>query len=655
MRRCRKELLVGLALVAGTLAAFWPVVYCGFVNFDDGAYVTENPRVFNGLTRQNVRWALTATYAANWHPLTWMSLQLDATLFGLNPRAFHLTNLALHLGSTLLLFAVLRFMTGAIWRSALLAALFALHPLHVESVAWVAERKDDLSTLFWMLTLLAYAWYSERPGVLRYLLVVVSFALGLAAKPMLVTLPCVLLLLDYWPLRRLRLPGAEDQPTPHAVGLRRLVLEKLPLFVLSAAACFVTLQAQRGAVSSLDQLPLRDRLLNVVASYGGYLDKTIWPSGLCVLYPHPFDSLPLWQPILSGLALILFSALAYWQRRSHPYVAVGWLWYLGTLVPVIGLVQVGEQAMADRYTYVPLIGVFLALAWGLPAFLSAYRVGPAAMVFPALLLLVACGVATRAQVWRWRNSVELWEHTLKVTTNNATAQNNLGGALMEEGRNDEAAEHLLLALRLRRGVYPKASHNLGLISARQGDLSAAAAYYLRAIENQPDHAVSLNNLGLVQSWQGRPDKALQSFRSAVQLQPGSARYRFHLACALQMEGDVQAARLEYDEGMRLDPTWPSAIDRSAWQMATREPMDKVRMQEALTQAMEACQATENRRPEFLDTLAVVYAANKRYEEAVETARLAVELATASAQPELAQRIEGRLRLYEQRKPFREGN
>ncbi len=663
MRGRDKEILVSLLLVVATLAAFWPVRYCEFVNYDDGDYVTENLRVKSGLTLPNVRWALTTTHAGNWHPLTWLSLQLDATLFGVNPLPFHFTNLALHCVSTLLLFVTLRFMTGAVWRSALVAALFALHPLHVESVVWVAERKDVLSTFFWMLTLLAYGWYAARPDIVRYLSVVLVFSLGLASKPMLVTLPCVLLLLDYWPLGRaacgvrraewgrgtLFTPNAASG-TPHSLG--RLLLEKLPLFALSVAACWITLQAQRGAVSSLDRLPLSSRLANIVTSYGGYLAKMAWPVDLCILYPHPFDDLPRWQPVLSSIVLVLLSVLAFWQARRHPYLLVGWLWYLGTLVPVIGLVQVGEQALADRYTYIPLIGIFLAVAWGVPAFLSSCRVSPVALVFPALLLLLVCAILTRAQVWHWRTSMELWEHALKVTANNATAHNNLGGALMDQGRNDEAAEHLKLALLIRRGKYAKASHNLGLINARQGNLDAAAAYYLRALESQPDLAVSFNNLGLVQSWQGQPELALSSFRSAVEIQPVNAKYRFHYACALQAQGHLAAARAEYDEGMRLDPTWAAVIDDSAWQMVTRGPTDRHLMLEALTQATEACQATEYRRADFLDTLAAAYAATDRFEEAEQTARRALELATAADQPELARRIEERLRLYERRKPFR---
>jgi tetratricopeptide (TPR) repeat protein len=381
MRRYRTEIAVCVALLALTAGAMGVGCWNGFTNYDDTDYVTTNQEVRAGLSAAGLRWAFTSFHAANWHPLTWLSLQLDATLFG--PEAawgYHLTNLLLHAANVLLLFLTLRRMTGAVWRGAAVAALFAVHPAHVESVAWIAERKDVLSGFFWMLTLLVYAWYAERPGWRRYLVVLAAFALGLMAKPMVVTLPCVLLLLDYWPLRRL-------------AGLRpaaKLVLEKLPLFALTATACVVTMAAQKDAMSSLERLPLSERLMNTAAAYAAYLGELFWPTKLAVLYPHPHGGLTQAEAGRAVVVLAAVTALALLAWRSYPYLIVGWLWFLGTLVPVIGLVQVGAQSMADRYTYLPYVGLFLALVWG-AADLAARRPLPVrSALVPAALLLGAC-------------------------------------------------------------------------------------------------------------------------------------------------------------------------------------------------------------------------------------------------------------------------
>jgi len=586
MRRYRIEIAVCLGLAALTLGAMGHAYANGFVNYDDNDYVVHNPEVKAGLSPAGAAWAFTTTHAANWHPLTWLSLQLDASLFGGGSAwGFHLSNVLLHAATVVLLFLALRRLTGAVWRSAAVAALFAVHPAHVESVAWVAERKDVLSGLFWMLTLLAYAWYAERPGWGRYLLVLAAFALGLMAKPMLVTLPCVLLLLDYWPLQRV----------PAACGLAQtlsrkrlaLLLEKLPLFALTGAACAMTVYAQQkgGAVNTLEQLPLGDRLLNTVAAYAGYLGEMVWPTGLAPFYPHPRERLLLAQAGRAGLVLALITGLVLWARRRR-YLTVGWLWFLGTLVPVIGLVQVGGQAMADRYTYLPYIGLFIALVWGAadlaapwPARvrsvvpLAALLLGawaplglwlatgsgvemmedrlifrPVAVLsvlavlgwcggrlaglwpvrvsplVPAVTLLLGTCVALSAwQTRLWQNSIWLWEYTVdpRVTRDNPTGHNNLGDAYWNS-INPERVE--------------KAREN-----------------FLKTLHLTPTHPRAHNNLGLVLVELGQLDEAAAYFKEARDLDPTLAVAPLNLGIVLAMQGDFAGAITEHRAALRLDP------------------------------------------------------------------------------------------------------
>ncbi len=457
----RRELIVCLLLLSVTLAVYWQIGDHQFTNYDDTLYVTDNPHVKPGLAGGSVIWAFTATEEANWHPLTWLSHMVDCQLFGLRPRGHFLTSLFLHLANVLLLFAVLKRMTGALWRSAFVSALFALHPLHVESVAWVAERKDVLSTLFWLLTMLAYARYVERPTRARYVLTLVAFTLGLMAKPMLVTLPFVLLLLDYWPLDRMAYGGKGDDPPKRTrkrthsceqrLPLSRLVWEKIPFFALAAISSVVTFSFQQraGAMADMEIFPLSSRIANALVSYLRYMGKIIWPSDLAVLYPHPGTSLPLWWGAAAGLALLGLSILVVLVIRRRPYLAVGWLWYVGTLVPVIGLVQVGVQAYADRYTYVPLIGLFIMIAWGVPDLVGRWaqtRTVLAVLAATALAALTAC---TWIQLGYWKDSVSLFTHTLQVTTKNYVAHNNLGNALADRGEVEAAISQYTEALRIK--------------------------------------------------------------------------------------------------------------------------------------------------------------------------------------------------------------
>jgi Tfp pilus assembly protein PilF len=553
---------LGAALVVLTLLVYSPSFRYPFVNIDDPQYVVQNPHVQTGLTAENVRWAFTALDCGNWHPLTWLSLQLDSTLYGgAKAGGFHLTNVLLHAASALLLFLVLARMTAAIWRSGVVAALFALHPLHVESVAWVAERKDVLSALFWMLTLAAYWHYVRRPGAGRYLLIVLALGLGLLAKPMLVTLPFVLLLLDWWPLKRVgrgpwavdRQEGPSSLPTAHC-PLPTLFLEKLPLFALALASCAVTLVAQfhGQAVAPLDVVPPAARLGNALLAYASYLGKMLWPTHLAVYYLHPGAAVPIAGALAAGALLLVITVLALAWGRRRPYLTVGWLWYLGTLVPVIGLVQVGGQALADRYTYIPLIGIFLALTWGAADLAAAWHLPQSASAAGAALVLSACGVLTWLQVGHWRSSLHLWEHAVAVTEGNGLAHLNLGACYYEQGRLSDARRELERAVALGPGrADPHA--RLATVLADLGRWQQAADEYRRAIDLDPKAAWPHVNLGGAFLELGRPEEALAEFRKAGDLDPAYAPSPGQLGAALAELGRAKEAIAEYRRAIDLDP------------------------------------------------------------------------------------------------------
>jgi tetratricopeptide (TPR) repeat protein len=559
-------LLVGLALFAAAVTAFGPACGNGFVNFDDPLYVTENRHVLRGLSGDGLAWALTSTEAANWHPLTWLSLELDASIsrmLGGRPFEgpagwFHLTSVLLHAANAVLLFAVLARITGQVWPAALAAALFALHPLRAESVAWVSERKDVLSTFFGLLALAAYLRYARRQALVRYLLVVLPFALGLAAKPMLVTLPGVLLLLDYWPLGRLRLGGGAAPGHAGAAPVsRRLVLaEKVPLLALSAASCVVTLLAQQhgGAVEPLDKFPPGVRLANALVAYVRYLGMLFWPADLAAYYPHPGDALPTWQVAGAACLLVGLTAVALWQAGRRPYLAVGWLWYLGTLLPVVGLVQVGDQALADRYTYMPLIGPSIGLAWGAAEVAARWPGLRPALAAAAAAALLACVGATWRQVAVWHDSRSLWQHALDTTADNTKARNNLGLAILEEkGDPREAERHLRQAIRLSPDAWQPYA-NLGAALDRQKRLKEAIACYRRALELNPGHMVAWNNLAIDLGEQGKLDEAVARLSEAVRLFPNSATTCHNLARALLHRGERLDEALGYcRRALRLDP------------------------------------------------------------------------------------------------------
>ncbi|MGZ3593124.1 MAG: tetratricopeptide repeat protein [Syntrophales bacterium] len=589
----RRTLLICIFLATAVIAIYWQVNNHDFINFDDNEYMTENRHVQTGLTSGNVTWAFTTFHAGNWHPLTWISHMLDCQLFGLKPGWHHLVNLLFHIANTLLLFFIFHRMTKALWQSAFVAAVFAIHPLHVESVAWVAERKDVLSTFFWMLTMGAYAFYVQRRELKRYLLAIFFFALGLMAKPMLVTLPFVLLLLDYWPLRRLTIGkssvsehtqsekslntrskskkrGRSTKKPEHVNKTERenrqhpaighIILEKIPFFVLSLASSIVTYIAQqkRGAVGSLQNYPLLVRIENALVSYCSYIGKMVWPENLAVLYPHP-GMLPPWQVVGAVLFLVITTSLVIRTAKRYPYLTTGWLWYLGTLVPVIGLVQVGVQAMADRYTYVPIIGLLITVAWGAPELLKKWRYRNAALATLAVIILCIFSFVSWKQAQYWRNSITLFTHALDVTTNNDTAHSNLGHSLLKQGKLEEAIHHYSEAVRICPKCYEE-NNNLGIALQEQGRVEEAISHYVEAIRLNPNYIKAYVNLGEALASQGKFTEAMAFFSQALQIKPDSAEVHYNIGTMLLSPGDFDKAIYHFRESIRIKPDYAKAYN-----------------------------------------------------------------------------------------------
>jgi tetratricopeptide (TPR) repeat protein len=518
---------LGLGLLSA--AAYGPVRSHEFINFDDPQYVFENPHVSQGVSPAGLGWAFTSGHAGNWHPLTWISHMIDADVHGLNPGGHHVTNVLIHALNTSLLFLLLVRLTGTAGPSAFAAGLFGLHPLHVESVAWVAERKDMLSTFFWLATLMAYARYVKGPTRGRYAAIALLFGAGLMSKPTVVTLPLVLLLLDFWPLQR------------H--GWRRLILEKLPLVVMSFATGLITLvvQQQAGAVRALDALPLGLRMQNAVVAYAAYLGKTIWPTNLAPLYPYDF-SIGMGAIVAAAVVLAAISTVAIVARRRAPYIAVGWGWYLITLAPMIGIIQVGSQPMADRYTYVPLIGIFMALAWGLRDLTA--PLPRRALMTSAALLMAMLAVLTWRQSAVWRDSVTLWRHTLRVTAPNYRAHTNLGQALGLQGRWHEALPELEAAVRLR-DTSAEAQYHLANTLSALGQTDAALARYRLAATLNPHSADVHGSLGIALAQAGLSEEGMVHMREAARLAPSSRVARANLAIGLNHAGAAAANAGEY--------------------------------------------------------------------------------------------------------------
>ncbi len=572
MNASKKGIWIGLLLAAGTAILYWPVIGHGFINFDDNDYLVHNWNIHSGVTGRAIAWAFRTGYASNWHPLTWISHMLDWQLYGPNPAGHHFTNLLFHAANCVLLFVLLRQMTGATWRSAFVAALFAWHPLHVESVAWAAERKDVLSAFFWILTLMAYTRYTkakslpltqregrgERAGkantCLYYALSLVLFALALMSKPMAVTLPFVLLLMDFWPLGRIQLfSPSSSADAPHTSRTRQLIVEKIPFFLLAMIASIITFKVQQagGAVDSLASSSLGLRIENAFLAYVGYVLKTIWPADLAILYPLSFH-LPMGTVLAAVVAFILMCAAAFWSAKRLPYLAVGWFWFAGTLVPVIGIVQVGAQAMADRYTYLPSIGLFIVFAWGAADLLSKIPNARNVLSGAALVVLAVFSVLTRQQLGYWKDGETLFRHAIAVTDHNYLAYSSLGSCLNEQGRTAEAIEYATKAIRIQPN-YPEGHYNLGTLLLSAGRNAEAIEQFEMALKQNPRFADAENNLGKAFENEGKLDDAATHLAAAHRLSPHDPEILYNLGSALLEQSKLSEAAGRFSEALRIMP------------------------------------------------------------------------------------------------------
>jgi tetratricopeptide (TPR) repeat protein len=659
---------VYLFLATISVAVFGQTVRYDFVNFDDDLYVYNAPAIKAGLTIKGIALAVTAPHARNWHPLTTISHMLDCQLYGLNAGGHHATNVLLHAVAVLLLFSVLRQMTGALWKSAIVAALFAIHPLHVESVAWVSERKDVLSAIFFFLMLMMYARYTRAPSIIRYLAVAVLFLAGLMSKPMLVTGPFILLLVDYWPLRRFEKPSpvtsAEDPKIEkHKPGTKNLWLEKIPLLVLSAGACAITFMVQKRATGAIPPLPLLWRVQNALVSYVIYIWKTVWPTQLAIFYPHPNDALTIWQVAGATTLLLGITLAAIVLRKQRPYLFTGWFWYLGMLAPVIGLVQVGEQGHADRYTYLPHIGLFLLAVWLVADVITRREAKAPYAVAAAGVLIVAFASAAFVQASYWRNSETLWTHALAVTSENDCAHNNLGYLLADRGDLDGAISHFEAAARIRSlrtdrhynagSAYIEMNLADGL--AQKGQSDEAMVHYDQAIRLEPNYADAYYNRGNVLFANGRVDEAIADWEKSLQLKPGDADAHTCLGNALLRQGLPNEAIAHYEKASELAPEDPRSRNNIAWLLATSSDPAIRNGAGAVAFANEAVELSGGREPSFLRTLAAAYAENGQFAEAVASVRQASVIAVMQGKTELANRLEKDLVLYRGHLPLRENS
>ena len=706
---------VCLFLVAAVCLVFGATLGDGFVNYDDPEYVLENPAVNKGLAVSGMLWAFTQIHSSNWHPITWISHMLDCQWFGLNPAGHHFTNVALHAATAILLFLVLTQMTGFLWRSAFVAALFAVHPQHVESVAWVAERKDVLSGLFFMLALGAYVRYvrSTPRSLVRYSLVALFFALGLMSKPMLVTFPCVLLLLDYWPLRRMT-PNSGSQ----TARFQFLILEKLPLFLIAAGSCAATLWASTAMVK-IEGLSLPVRVGNALTAYAAYLGQTFWPVGLAVFYPHRDSHVSPVAILAAAALLVALSAGAFLFRKRCPWIVVGWLWYLGMLVPVIGIVQVGSQARADRYTYLPIIGIYVALVWFVAELSARWPRRNAILIGGSALLLALLTLRAREQTSYWRDSESLWRQALACTEDNYLAHCNLAKALSKKGDIDGAIEHFKKALEidptfeiarvdlamvmvekgdvsdgmaalqralekqpddpglltnlgnacLRQGrveeaiayfekalrikpADPVANDNLGSALLRQGRVEEAIAQHRKALELKPEYEKAHNNLAFALSRAGRMEEAIAHYRKALELKPGYAKAEANLGGALLRVGRAGEGIEHLKKALEIDPKSPAPLNLLAWVLATSPDTLLRDGAKALNLARQAVTLSGSS-PSALRSLAAAYAEGGQFSEAAETARAAIQRAGDQSNVTLAEDLRAQLRSYEAHVPIRD--
>ena len=648
-------LSICLALAAVTLAVFGQTLRHEFVNYDDDAYVYDNPAVTGGLTFRGIESAFTRGSAENWDPLTTISHMLDCQLYGLNAGGHHMTNVLLHAATAILLFLVLRQMTCALWRSAFVAAVFAIHPLRVESVAWVTERKDVLSGLFFMLTLWAYVRYVRQPPLLRrYLVVMLCFVLGLMSKAMLVTLPFVLLLLDYWPLKRFTGPveGLKKLSLP-----MRLILEKIPLLMLSLASSVVTIIAQGHAVQPLEKFPLSLRIGNALVSCVAYGWQMFCPAGLAVYYPYPAGGLPAGEVILAVLILLAISVGVFHWRRPCPYLLVGWLWYLVMLTPVIGLVQISGQARADRYTYLPQIGLYLALTWAVVKLSAGWRFRQPVLGGLAAIMVAALSACSFIQTAHWHDSETLWAHTLACTSNNAIAHYNFGMTILPKGRVDEALAHFQKAVEIDPN-FARAQVSLGAAFFQIGRADEAITHFQKALtmEITPDPSAVYYDLGIALLQQGRVDEAIVHFQKAVEIRPGDVGFRNVLGKTLFQKRRMNEAIEQYQAVLKIRPGQPEAcnyLGRAAWVLATSPEASIRNGAKALELAGQMERLSNGKDPLVVMVLAAADAEAGRFSEAVAAAERARQLAVQHGNNSLADVLATQIKLYQAGTPFRD--
>jgi tetratricopeptide (TPR) repeat protein len=635
-----------LLLALLTLVVYLPVWHQGFIILDDGDYVSQNRIVQDGLTWAGVKWAFTSWHASNWHPLTWLSHMTDCELFGLNPGPQHLVNVLFHCANAVLLFVLLWRLTGAAWAAAMVAALFAWHPLRVESVAWISERKDVLSSFFGLLSLLCYARFVQEKSRRDYFLALVLFALGLLAKPMLVTLPFLMLLFDWWPLNRVR--NAEF----NLRNCKMVLGEKIPFFALAAGSCVVTFLAQRAvSVLSVEQYPLPLRMGNCILSYTKYLLKTAWPVDLAIYYPLPAHLS--WLGVAAaGAGLAAISIIVWRMRAAHPYLVVGWLWFLGTLVPVIGLVQVGKAAMADRYSYLPTIGIFLAVLFLVKDLAARFRIPPWLPATAAGLILAAEIVATEHQLSYWRDDETLFGHAVAVTRDNATAQINLGVALEQEGRRDEAQSHYAEAVRVDPHSA-QAHNNFANLLDDAGQTNAALEHYQAALGLDPNAPLTHANFGTLLVKLGRFNDAMEQYHEAMRLQPDNPHFYYLAGKALLRHGQSREAIAQFRHALELDADDFESLAFLARVLATDQDPQNRDGSAAVALAERANALAGGGQPLMLDVLGMAYAQAGRFAEAQQKATRALELAEGAKLPAMAAGIRQHLQSYEAGQPWRE--
>jgi len=658
--------LICFGLLLLVLAVFGQSINGGFIDFDDPFYVTENWHVLQGLSLNNIWWALgagTGHYMVDtdyWMPLTLISHMAGVQLFGLHPAGHHAVNVLLHAASTASLFLVLCSMTGSLWKSAFVAALWSVHPLRVESVAWITERKDVLSGLFFMLTLAAYLKYVRKPSAARYMILLIPFVLGLMSKPIGVTLPLVLLLLDYWPLQRMG--RAENRRS-----LPALVLEKLPLLALSAMSCLITIFTQKQTLDPNGQIPLFLRAGNACVSYCIYLKKMLWPTDLAVFYPYPAEGRPIYQGLLGVLLILIISLSVIRLRRSHRYLVTGWFWYLVMLAPVSGILRAGAQAYADRFTYLPMVGLVIAITWAVGSWVGNQRLRKILSTVGAVTLVLACSLAAFRQCRYWRDSETLFHHSLSCTRDNFLIENNLGSVLWHEGRTSEAVDHVTTALSINP-ASADAHNNMGTILWNQGRRKEAIDHFRKALELLPSHGAAHNNLGNALLQTGSSDEALPHLKLAVEIIPGSSEAHYNLGNAMLRGGNPSDAIREFQEALsinpssaevqntlgsvlagtgspqkgivhlqraiKLDPENPAFLNNLAWVLATCPDHSLRDASTAVDLAEKATRLDGGNNPSHLRTLAAAYAWADRFDAAVQTAERAEQLAQAQGNPAL---------------------